>query len=522
MSITSHARSVMGEGEGNRAAVLLCVAIAIAILPIAMVNLPPLADYPNHLARVYILSNIGDIPDLAQYYRDVTSAQPNLAFDAIVAALALLMPLELAGRVFLGLTVIALIMGTVSLHRAVHGRFSLWPLISVFFVYNRLFLWGFAAYLFTLGCALGGFAAWIALRHRAAIRFPVATILATLLYLGHLYAFGVYALCIAGYELVALWDRRHDLWPAVGAAVSSGAQFLPAIYLFLFVSPTSDAVGVTRWGSVWRKLEAPANVIYNYNLLFDLACLAALIVLVAIGAFYRRVIFSRAMCGPLVLLALAFLAMPDQLFSSYGADRRIPIAFVLVAIGASDWRPGASRNVITGVLVTLFVVRTLVILQVWLKADRIYGEYLQAIDRLPQGAKLLVVIAHPSEESLPPIPVFEIANMAIIHRNAFVASLFTFPKDAGQAVAFSPEMQVLADVTPAHIVLPHTLLRLANKEYADRNGPFRSDLLSRYDFALVVNSGALPLASAPPNVEHVFNAKDFSLLRLTPVSDAGR
>jgi hypothetical protein len=228
------------------------------------------------------------------------------------------------------------------------------------------------------------------------------------------------------------------------------------------------------------------------------------------------------MCGPLALLFLAFLAMPDQLFSSYGADRRIPIAFVLVAIAACDWRAGALRNVITGVLVSLFAVRTLVILQVWLKADQVYGEYLQAIDRLPYGAKLMVVIAHPFQESLPPIPVFEIANMAIIHRNAFVASLFTFPKGAGQAVAFSPEMQALAEVTPSHIVLPHTLLRLANKEYADRDGPFRPDLLSRYDFALAVTGSALPLASAPPDVEQVFSAKDFSLLRLTPMLHAGR
>ena len=53
--------------------------------------LPPLFDYPNHLARLGLLTEGGD-----QFYRVVWAPLPNLAEDLIVPPLARLMPLEVA------------------------------------------------------------------------------------------------------------------------------------------------------------------------------------------------------------------------------------------------------------------------------------------------------------------------------------------------------------------------------------------------------------------------------------------
>jgi hypothetical protein len=483
--------------------------IALALVPIFVSTIPPLADYPNHLARAYILSHLESSPELAEYYRDVTSAQPNLAFDAVVTLLSRVMPLETAGRVFVGLTIIAMVGGAFALHRACHGHASVWPLLSLFFVYNRLFLWGFVAYLFTLGCAMGAFAAWIALHRRPVIRLLTATILATLLYLGHLYAFGVYALCIAGYELALLWHRRYELRPAILSAASAAAQFVPAVYLFVLVSPTSGAAAETYWGPLWRKLTAPANLTYNYHPGFDLACLGLLAAIVLWGLLRAHVTVNRFMIGPLALLSIAFLIMPDQLFSSFGADRRLPIAIVLVAIAALEWR-ASNQWVVVG-LAALFVVRVALISEVWAHSATVYREYLAAIERVPYGAKLLVVVAHPSEIALPPIPAFEIANLAIIYRRAFVPSLFHFPREAATTVAFSPDMQKLAQETPPHIIRPDMLKLLKDREYANRKGPFRADLLSQYDCVLIARLSGLPLA--PPSGEKLYEGHDFMLVK---------
>ncbi|ALA59076.1 hypothetical protein [Nitrospira moscoviensis] len=489
------------------------VGIAIAFVPIVIAAIPPLADYPNHLARVHILSNLPRVPELAAYYRDVTSAQPNLAFDFVVGLLSRVMPLETAGKAFLALTILAMVGGTYALHRALHARASVWPFLSLLFVYNRLFLWGFVAYLFTLGCALAACAGWVALRGQPVIRLIAATVLATLLYLGHLYAFGVYALCIAGYELTVLWDRRRDLRRALAAAAMAAVQFAPAVYLFLFVSPTSGAAGATEWGPMWRKVAAPLNLLHNYHLAFDAACLALLAAVVLVGLLRRNLTFNRFMAAPLALLSITFLLMPDELFSSYGADKRLPIAIALVAIAASEWRAWSRLTAVA--LAALFVVRVALIAEVWAQSNGVYSNYLAAIDRVPYGAKLLVVVAHPSQISLPPIPAFEIANLAIVYRRAFVPSLFTFPREAGQAVAFSPDMQNLVKATPYHIVRPDDLTLLNDPDYARRAGPFRPELVSQYDCVLIINGRHLPIP--PPDGEPLYEGPDVVLLKVNGV-----
>jgi hypothetical protein len=507
----------------NKNVIILWVTLAlIAVFPLTLVDIPPLADYPNHLARVFILSHLDDIPKLGDYYRDVMSAQPNLAFDLIVGALARIVPLEVAGRVFSALTILSMAGGVFLLHRAIHGRFSPWSLLAFFFVYNRLYLWGFLAYLFTLGCAIAAFAAWIILRKRPIMRLFAATAMATILYLGHLYAFGVYALCIAGYELVVLWDDRMEFSSALIRSIAGGIQFVPAIYLFLFISPTSAAATMTQWSSVWRKAEGIVNVVYNYNLTFDLVCLGIIGALALGGILTRHVSIKTLMLVPLALLTIAFLAMPDRLFSSYGADKRLPIAMALIAVAACDWYRQQQNShqqrwqrVIVGCLMALFVGRIALVTHVWLKSDVVYDEVMETLNRLPNGAKLLVVVVHPEERSLPDTPMFEIANMAIIERNAFVPSLFTYPDDAGQAVAFTDDMEKLAHKTPHHIVLPHTLKQLADDpEFAAHNSPFRPDLLVQYDFALVVNAEALPGSVALPKGRRLASGNNFVLIQI--------
>ncbi|HEU4685508.1 MAG TPA: hypothetical protein VFS39_13465 [Nitrospira sp.] len=489
--------------------------MALAFIPIAVSSIPPLADYPNHLARVHILTHLGGSPELAEYYRSVQGVQPNLAFDVVVGALTRVMPLEAAGRTFIALTIASLVGGVLALHRVLHRRPSLWPLLSLFFVYNRLLLWGFLGYLFTLGLALASFAAWIALDRHRVVRIVAATVLATLLYFGHLYAFGVYAVCIAGYELNGLWQQPRRL-TALASAATAAIQFLPACFLFWSASPTSGAARETHWGSLWRKLGAPANLIFTYDVLLDLLCVGTIVAVVVWGLVRRRITFRRTMLGPLALLLTAFVAMPDQLFSSYAADKRLTVPILLVAIAASDWRPW---DRLPALLVSAsFMVRLVLIVQLWLQANTVYAEYLAAIHRIPSAAKLMVIVAHASDISLPSIPAFEIANLAAVYRHAFVPSLFTYPREAASAIAFSQKMEELAQSTPFHIWRSPALARLRDSTAGDRTGPFPPNVVSQYEYLLLVNGEDLPVA--PPRGKTVYETPQFRLLELRP--SAGR
>jgi hypothetical protein len=126
---------------------------AITLSPLLWVRVPPLVDYPSHLARMWILVHGADIPELARNYTVHWRRLPDLAMDLIVPVLSTMMTVEQAGRVFVALMMGALIGGTAALHRAIHGRVGIWPIWSVLFVYNAELFWGFPT-LFATGVYL--------------------------------------------------------------------------------------------------------------------------------------------------------------------------------------------------------------------------------------------------------------------------------------------------------------------------------------------------------------------------------
>src|SRR6266436_6230662 len=79
------------------------VILAAAILvPIWSVAFPPLLDYPNHLARSFVLAHLNDPAfTFSRFYQADWGAYPYLGMDASLTVLGRLFPIETAGRVFL-------------------------------------------------------------------------------------------------------------------------------------------------------------------------------------------------------------------------------------------------------------------------------------------------------------------------------------------------------------------------------------------------------------------------------------
>jgi len=153
-------RSSRSERLEGRTAVLAAFAVLLAIVSVPLFStvLPPLVDYPNHLARLHLIAEGGNA-----FYAARWAPLPDLAADLVVPALARVMPLELAGKAFLVLTFALIAGGTVWLNRVATGRWRMWPLLAFLLLYDRILLWGFINYLFGLGIAICGLALWLAL-----------------------------------------------------------------------------------------------------------------------------------------------------------------------------------------------------------------------------------------------------------------------------------------------------------------------------------------------------------------------
>ncbi|MBV8574552.1 MAG: hypothetical protein JOZ58_05850 [Acetobacteraceae bacterium] len=460
------------------------LALALTAVPVFSTVLPPLLDYPNHLARMHLLVEGGDA-----FYSVHWAVLPNLAEDLIVPPLARVMPLDLAAKLFLVMIFSLLAGGVVWLNRIATGCWRLWPLLAFLFLYNRSFLWGFLNYLFGIGIALCGAALWLALeKTRAWLRILSSSIVGLACFFSHIAAFGFYALVILGIEATpAAAELRNRQWPALGRrAAIAAAQFTAP--LVLFFSGSRGADGNIIYPAIWRKADLLFGVFDNYDRAFDLVSFGAFFALFAWLACARRLGLVSRLGWAISFVFLAYLLLPSQIYGGSGADHRLPTALFLLLIAATaprfpNWRVAAAVGFSAAVLM---VVRLGVIERVWQQADRVYSADLIGIDALPIGTRL--AIAHPADLfHVAPVPEVHFAALAISRREAFVPTLFAIPGQ--QPVVLNPGFAALASA-----MQPQGLWEVL----VDSREPSRNQLpaeLGHYDFIALTDRRPIPKVS---------------------------
>src|SRR5438105_519688 len=128
--------------DRSAAIAVLAVLAAVSFLPVLLTPIPAMVDYPNHLARMYILSQNGT-PNANPHYEVVWAFYPNLAMDLLVPQMARLMSVENATRLFLLLSQFLIVGGALVLERVVKGRVHLAGFAALMFLYCLPFAWGF-------------------------------------------------------------------------------------------------------------------------------------------------------------------------------------------------------------------------------------------------------------------------------------------------------------------------------------------------------------------------------------------
>lgn len=473
---------------------------ALTLSPLLWAAVPPLVDYPNHLARMWILVHGAEIPALASNYVAHWRLIPNLAMDLVVPALAQLMPVELAGRVFIALTMVLLVAGTAALHRVLHGRVGLWPLCSLLFIYNAAMYWGLLNFLFGAGVFLLAFSGWIATRSwPISWRLLAFSLAASVLFILHLFAFGLYGLSVMSYELGSRLKERWSVRSLVSWCLV-GAQFLPAGLLFV-ASLAQAGPTYTAYGDLDSKLyalRAPVTFGTAANNV-DRATLVFCCAFAAFGIRRRWLKLAPEMRLPLVALVLAAALMPEWLSSSWAADIRLPVMLPFIVVAGT--RVEISRrwavSLFAAVAVTLLAARVVAVSQSWRDDDRRFAEFRAASEVITPGARLLIFEA-PIETAArePPVPLDAYRNMpalAVIDRGAFIPYLFTgwtpispAPRNEGryQGIGLPAMTETLAhSVTPEGIALCNRVRTI----YGER--AYWCDWPNRFDFVLWIDFG---------------------------------
>jgi hypothetical protein len=414
----------------------------LTVLPIVRADLPPLVDYPIHLARMHVLIELPRSQALQQYYALNWRALPNLAMDLTVPALVRIMPLEWASKTFILIFLALLPTGAALVHRLVTGQWSVWALFGFLFLYSHLLVWGSLNYLCGLGLALMAFALWLALARQAeVVRVAMASVCALLLFFAHLVACAVFALLIAGHEIGEIWrEREVSARRVILRAVAAGLPFVVPAGIFLG-GGFGGELGDFAYEGIVRRLGL---ALFEGHLALDIASFVALGALIAIGYLGGFVTVVPALRGPLLLLGLPYILAPAKLMTAHGLDERFPLAFMLM-LAAATLSAGATAKVVRVAVVTglaMFLVRTAAFASDCERANRLYPRLIAMLDQVPQGGRLAVAF---DGVDIGPgsIPINHLPTLAVLRRDALVTTFATL--ETQQPVIMTPTPQTLRD-----------------------------------------------------------------------------
>src|SRR3974390_2266155 len=190
---------------------LLGLVTVLVILPIFLVDLPAMNDYPGHLARMYVLTSIGTPDQNPYYYFYLPFIYPNLAMDIIVPIFSRALGVAYATKAFLILSQILVVSGAVALEIVIKRRHEFAGFAAVASLYTLPFAWGFLNFEFGIGVALWGLAAWFALKNKEFVtRLAVHTVFCAGLFVCHLVALGLYGATLVLCELWRAFQPKID------------------------------------------------------------------------------------------------------------------------------------------------------------------------------------------------------------------------------------------------------------------------------------------------------------------------
>jgi hypothetical protein len=496
-----------GLVRGSACLVVYALVASAALLPLLWATVPPLVDYPNHLARTWILAHTAEVPELAGNYAVHWRILPDLAIDLVVTLLSRIMPVEEAGRLFVALTMLALLGGTIALHRVLHERLEVWPICGALFIYNAALFWGFVNCLFATGMYLFAFSGWIASREwPSGRRILLFSAVASLLLVLHLFAFGLYALSVGSYELGTRTTGRLSRKELL-SLLEICLQFVPGALLW-YMSLSHGGTTLTSYGDLIAKFYAiisPFTFSYEPPA-FDRAILFVVSLLLAVAVLTRSLMLVPQMRLPLAAMIIVAALMPNRLSGSWSADIRLPVALPFVVIAST--RLEVSRNKLlplAGAALALFGLRVWTVSQAWSDFDRMFGEFRAASAAIAPGARLLIVESPIPEQrrKLPGLPIgfaklqavsfIHMAGLAVIDRSVFVPYLFT-----GWTTIASAERNAAVSQAQAVPMTPEELAASTDPELAKTlntgpnflgERPYWRDWPETFDFVLWIDFG---------------------------------
>jgi hypothetical protein len=495
------------------AKIIFAVLLGLSLCPVLLTPIPAMVDYPNHLARMYLIARAGT-PDANPFYQIVWALYPNLAMDLLIPQMARLVGVEAASRLFLLLSQILIVSGAMAIERVVKGRIQIAGFVAVMFLYSLPFALGFLNFEFGLGLALWGVAAMWRWQERSwPYRFWLNAVLVAGLFAAHFFALGIYGATLGLLELQRAFERKASVWQT---ALRLLVLAVPVLALLAIMAVTSGSIGGegTNWFFEYKPLWL-FRILNGYSLTVSAACVVVLLGMIYGAAKRGHFKFAPGGLWLAAGFAILYLAMPSRLLGTSFVDFRIIAAAALIlpafctlTLPTPRWKLAALAMTSAITLANLAVVAL-----VWHPYRADYAAMIKSFAKIERGSLVLVGGSgagdDPPFHDLTEYPMYYAPTLAVHYANAFVPGLFTAAGKQPVRVGPIAERLAIPHGGPVPVAI---LAAIAAGKTADVVPPYIKSWTADYDYLYVL--GPRIANPMPALLDELDRSARFTLYRI--------
>ena len=482
---------------------MLCLAVAAAIvtLPAFLFPIAPLLDYPNHLARLWLIEGGVDIAPINHFYAENWSGiATNIGIDLVAKMSKGLVPAFVLGQILVALSILLPPLGAVALNTSEFGGTDPWQILFFYFAFALTMLAGFLNFQIGLGTALLCASLDSTLRARGlSLLYGMRLTFGFVIMVIHPFALLFYSALLAGIEFGAELPKlelKSMLARVLSAVPPVLVCLIPIAFLLLWTGgiPASGNSGKTIFNTPLEAVAVLDTPLFSYNLNIDALFGLSIILMIFFAARRSPVRVHAGLLGAAALLAVMALFAPRTTAQSGWLDVRLPLMAFLAALAATRVGFGKTYRAamaFSSIALTLVILRTAWIVWNWSAGAAMIESMRVVLASVPAGAKVLPVQHFMiNAEFLSPSrgKVLYLDNEIYRHfpalmvpwRQAFYPTLFSVP--GAHPIKILSRWRDMSDFRGS---VPPSVNALGNPGLAPS---YMSHWQSRFDYVLVLNA----------------------------------
>lgn len=431
----------------------LVLVVAASLIPLLWPAVPPLVDLPGHMGR-YAVQLDPQSPALSHWYAFHWRLIGNIGVDLLVIPMAKIFGLELGVKLIVLCIPAMTTAGLLWIAHEAHGRLPPTVLFALPLAYGHPFLFGFVNFSLGVSLTLLTFALWLRMTRAGLTRWRplVFSVLASMIWVAHTFAWGILGLLCFSAEVVRLRDLRRGLSASlVSAALACLPMALPLIPMLAWRSQATDVA--SDWFNWAAKAGYVTMTLRDRWITFDHWALIIVFLVAVMPLVVKSLSYSRNLVASTITLTLVFILLPRIVFGSAYADMRMtPLLFAmpLIAIRVRTDADKSLLNVLAIAGLCFFALRIAAATASLFMASARYDQALAALDHVPRYSRLVTFTRRSCDLEWWTGHMEHLAGLAIVRRQAFAndqwevsgANLMTIVKNDAPGFTTDPSQLV--------------------------------------------------------------------------------